>query len=188
MTILETISLALVLSLDSFVVAARCSANNKITYSNGLFLAVFFAIFHGGFWLLGFVVGGLLSYDASTFDAWIAFALIVFIALKMIFAALKKPKDENITFVTNLKSVILLSVASGIDLFIVGLGFGLLPSTEDHPWLCFGLMSGLTLLTTFFGVFAGRQGQRKKRKWISVLAGVMLIVLIFTNLSQIGIL
>lgn len=188
MTILETISLALILSLDSFVVAARCSANNKITYSNGLFLAVFFGIFHAGFWLLGFFAGGLLKYDGNSFDAWIAFALIAFIALKMIFGALKKPKNENITFVTNLKSVILLSTASGIDLFIVGLGFGLLPCPENHPWLGAGLLAGLTLATTFFGVFAGRQGQRKRRRWISVIAGVLLAVMTFTILSETGIL
>lgn len=188
MTVVETISLALILSLNSFAVAANCSANNKITYSNGLFLSIFFAIFHAGFWLLGFFAGNLLKYDGNSFDAWIAFALITFTALKMILGALKKPKNANITFVTNLKSVILLSIASGIDLFIAGLGFGLLPCPESHHWLCCLLIAVLSLLITFFGVFAGRQGQRKQRKWISVIAGILLIVMIFTILSQIGIL
>ena len=174
MSILMSIGLALTLSLDAYVTAAGCSKNSKIAYSHGLMLSLCFSLFHTLFLVGGFLLGRLLVTGSAATDVWIACGILVFVAIKLILKALRKPKDDSTTFVTGSKSIILLSLATSVDFLLAGLALGML-GIGDSIWWCAALLLFFTIVSTFFGVLMGRQKYRSSRRWWTVLEGALLV-------------
>ena len=173
MSILLSIALALVLSIDAYVIAAGCSAMKKIAYSHGFFLAVCFSILHAGFLVGGYYIGKALGTGVAAYDVLIAVAMFVFVGIKIILKVLRKIKDVNTTYVTDAKSIIMLSLATSFDFLFFGMGLGF-PQLENMLW-CAAFLMFFTIVSTFFGVLMGRQQQRKGRRWATFVVGILII-------------
>lgn len=141
------------------------------------------AFFFGLFQALMPVVGWALSLGFNryieSYDHWIAFGLLVFLGIRMIREELHKDGHKECHSCPHeLKTILLLSVATSIDALAVGIsfaciGYGDLPSIL-LPAAAIGLVSFLFSVAGFLsGIFFGRRFQPKA----GLLGGIILIAI-----------
>ena len=176
MTLVESFLLALALCVDSFVVSTTSAFKSKMSYSRGLLLAFVLAIFQGLFPLLGALLGGAFKEVASAVDHWIAFGLLLIVGGKMIWDAFHGDKDDAPLDVTQIGTMCLLGVATSIDAFVVGIGFGL-SSTRWETLVTVLVIFVVTFVVSVVGVFLGKRNIPVPEKAATVLAGIVLIAL-----------
>ncbi len=174
MDIITVLLIAVGLAMDALAVSiAKGMAISRNRRKAALTLGVFF----GGFQMLmpaiGWFVGATFEEIIAGVDHWIAFGLLSFIGLKMIYDSTKKDgdgKEENL----KLHSVLTLAVATSIDALMVGLSFAFLNTSIIEPILVIGLVTFLLSVTGFFfGCGLGRVfGNRMK-----FIGGIILIVI-----------
>ncbi|MDY0152933.1 MAG: manganese efflux pump MntP family protein [Candidatus Cloacimonas sp.] len=161
------------LAMDAFAV----SISNGITIQClKLRHAVKIAIFFGGFQalmpVLGWLAGIGLKQYVESFDHWIAFGLLTFIGLKMIYEAIWIDEIEKKCDPLNLIVLLGLAIATSIDAMAVGVTFAFLHISIFTPALVIGVV---TFILSLAGVFIGnRLGGRIGSK-MEVLGGIILI-------------
>ena len=174
MNLWESILIALAVCVDSLAVSAACALHSKIKYSRGLVLAITFAIFQGGFPLLGALLGNLSEVFMKAIDHWIAFTLLSAIGGKMLYDAFC-PIDKKTDFDTSKFSVIItLAIATSIDAFVVGIGFGI-NSTLPQILLTTMIIALATFIASMLGVFIGNRNIPLNERATSILGGIVLI-------------
>lgn len=178
---LTTILIAVGLAMDAFAVSI---ARGIVTKRQRQRSAVILASSFGGFQMLMPAVGWLvgLSFEAIImgFDHWVAFGLLTFIGLRMIYDSTRKEKEQD---AENLKlhSVLALAVATSIDALMVGLSFAFIQTTVLEPILVIGLVTFLlSIVGFFFGCGLGRIFGRK----VKIVGGLILIAIGFRILSE----
>lgn len=176
MTLVESFLLALALSVDSFVVSTTSAFKSKMPYSRGLLLAFVLALFQGLFPLLGALLGGAFKEVASAVDHWIAFGLLLIVGGKMIWDAFHDDKDTSTLDVTRIATMCLLGVATSIDAFVVGIGFGL-SSTRWETLVAVLVIFVVTFVVSVVGVFLGKRNIPVPERAATVLSGIVLIAL-----------
>ena len=176
MTLVESLLLALALCVDSFVVSTTSAFKRKMSYGLGLQVAFVLALFQGLFPLLGALLGGAFKEVASAVDHWIAFGLLLFVGGKMIWDAFHDAKDDATLDVTRFGTMCLLGVATSIDAFVVGIGFGL-SSTRWETLVTVLVILVVTFVVSVVGVFLGKRNIPVPEKTATVLTGIVLIAL-----------
>ena len=172
MDIFSILFIAIGLSMDTFAVSISNGLSiRNLTFTKALPIAFSFAFFQGLLPLLGWLLGiGIEKYIVE-FDHWIAFLLLSFIGVKMIFESLTI-SDEKAKTDLNFLTIVGQSVATSIDALIVGVGFALLNYSILTPVFIIGAvtfffaMIGLRL-GKFFGVTFGRT--------VEIIGGIILI-------------
>jgi putative Mn2+ efflux pump MntP len=135
------------------------------------------ASFFGGFQMLMPTIGWLagLSFKEIIMevDHWIAFGLLTFIGLKMIYDSTKKEKIEKEKSL-KLHSLVILAVATSIDALMVGLSFAFLQISVLEPILVIGLVTFLlSAVGFFFGCGLGHVFGTK----VKIVGGLILIAI-----------
>ena len=160
--------------MDAFAVSiAKGIVINHDRRRTALLLGGFF----GGFQMLmpaiGWLVGQSFKEIIMGVDHWIAFGLLAFIGLKMIYDSTKKEKEiEESTL--KLHTLLILAVATSIDALMVGLSFAFLQTPIIEPIIAIGLITFLLSLSGFyFGCGLGRIFGNK----IKIIGGLILIAI-----------
>jgi putative Mn2+ efflux pump MntP len=174
MTLFESFLLALALCVDSFVVSTTSAFKSKMPYRQGLSLALVLALFQGLFPLLGALLGEAFKEIASAVDHWIAFGLLLFVGGKMIWDAFHGSEDVETLDVTRFGTMCLLGVATSIDAFVVGIGFGL-SSTLAEILVTVLVIFVVTFVVAVVGVFLGKRNIPIPEKAATLIAGLVLI-------------
>lgn len=144
----------------------------KADFRIALKVALFFGLFQAIMPLFGWVIGQNVSSFISKIDHWVAFLLLTLIGIHMIYES--SEKDTSYLSSTNFYMLLLLSIATSIDAFAVGIGFALLNTSIIYPAIIIGL---ITFILSFFGVFFGSKiGKRLKSK-SQILGGVILLLI-----------
>ncbi len=188
MSFLDSIILALALCVDSLVVATSCALRNKMTYRRGLLLALVFALFQGGMPLLGALLGSAFQSVISAVDHWIAFGLLAVVGVKMIWDACHDDEDEESAHKMDVGSmgvIVTLAIATSIDAFVVGIGFGLETTIMESVTICL-VITVVTFLAAKTGVVLGKRNIPISEKWSGLLAGVVLMGLGVKTLVEHG--
>ena len=172
MDVLTILLIAVGLAMDAFAVSI---AKGIVAKSHKRRTALLLGLFFGGFQMLmpaiGWLVGLSFKEIIMGIDHWIAFGLLAFIGLKMIYDSTKKEKtdtEENL----KLHTILTLAIATSIDALMVGLSFAFLQTSIFEPILIIGLVTfSLSFTGFFFGCGLGRVfGNR-----IKVIGGLILI-------------
>lgn len=174
--IIEIIFLSVALSMDSFTVSITCGLQKTLTRKRTLLLALSFAFFQALMPLLGTLLGDAFALVMLQADHWIAFALLCVMGVKMIIDGRKFSLKEKVFDVSNPKVIIMLSVATSIDAFIVGITFGI-------KWVL--LQQFIAVLTIFiatflFSMLGVRMGEKIhfiKPRFALIFGGVILVLL-----------
>lgn len=171
--IISILLIAVGLSMDSFAASVTCGVTVKqARIRDAAKIALFFGLFQAGFPVLGWLAGNGLSDLVSGVDHWIAFGLLGFVGGRMIYESIKKEKSEKKINPLSVHVLLILSIATSIDAFAVGVSFGILGVFILTPIIVIGTV---TFLLTFLGVFVGcRFGQALKRK-VEIIGGLILI-------------
>lgn len=166
--------IALSLAMDSFSVSVTRGFTNTKTkmLTEALKTGFFFGSFQAIMPVLGWIVGLSIVELISGFDHWIAFGLLLFIGLRMIYEALKKESKQIISSYS-FKVLVILSIATSIDAFAVGLSLSFLETSIILPALVIGI---ITFSLSFLGVYLGKKFGSYFEK-IGVLGGIILIII-----------
>lgn len=175
--------IALALAVDAFAVALAAGVSLCQVNSRQLFrLAFHFGFFQAGMNILGWLGGLTVRSYIETFGHWLAFGLLFFVGIKMIWEAIREEHEAGEgTDPTRGRMLVTLSIATSIDSLAVGLSFAVLEVSVWLPALIIGLVaSGLTALGLRLGCLLGaasRLGARAEIVGGLVLIGIGLKIL-----------
>jgi len=169
-----TILIAIGVAMDSFSVSiTRGFTTNKTRMINeALKTGFFFGLFQGIMPIIGWLAGQSIIDFISGFDHWIAFGLLTFIGIRMIYESITK-ETKQIVNSTSFKVLIMLSIATSIDALAVGLSLSFLGTSITTPALIIGI---ITFSLSFSGIYLGKKFGNYFEK-IGVLGGIILIAI-----------
>ena len=173
MSIITVLMIAIALSMDSFSVSISSGIFlKKVTLNKSFEVAVILAVFQGGMTFIGWALGINFSSYISAIDHWIAFVLLSYLGIKMIYESFKEDKDEIESL--SYKRIMLLGLATSIDALAVGVGFAFLKTSIIMPLIV------ITLTTLFFsllGLFTGAKFGNVKWFNVELVGGAILIII-----------
>ncbi|MBI5475586.1 MAG: manganese efflux pump [Ignavibacteriales bacterium] len=171
MDTLTIILIAIGLSLDAVAVSISMGLSiSTLKIKHGLIIGIFFGVFQAVMPAIGWFFGRSFQTVIETFDHWIAFGLLTIIGVKMIYESLS-PKPENIKKLS-FQSLLVLSLATSIDAFAIGISFAMLEISIVTPILIIG---SITFFFSFLGVGLGKHVGQLIPKKIEVVGGIILI-------------
>ncbi len=157
MDLITLFGIAVALAMDAFAVSIAVGVSLKQVNSRQTFrLSWHFGLFQALMPLLGWSVGLTLRFFIESYNHWIAFGLLAYVGTNMIREALSKADKEGFEKKDPTKgfSLVMLSVATSIDAFAVGISLSLLKLSIVFPVLIIGIVA---LLFTLFGLFLGQK-------------------------------
>jgi putative Mn2+ efflux pump MntP len=185
MQVLTITLISIGLAMDALAVSLGIGTAGQIATVRGkIRLAAHFGIFQSGMTALGWLAGGTIVRYVQGFDHWIAFVLLAYVAIKLIRAGLEKDGKAFEQDPSTGRTLIILSLATSIDAFAVGLGIAFL----NVPILLSVAMIGIVaLLLSAIGLFAGIRLGGIFGKRMEILGGLILLTIgmrvVLTHLS-----
>ena len=175
MGFIEIIIIAIVEAMDCFAVSIATGLSKKgIKYSRAMLQAVSFGVFQGGMTLLGYFLGSFAERWFNSVGTPIACTILCILGGRMIWGAVRGDSGEeegeqiaakNLT----IANILLLSIATSIDAFAVGISFAFLVFAT----------SAIALASFIMGVIGyeiGRHAAKRfKTKIPEIIAGIILI-------------
>lgn len=180
MSFVSIFLIAIGLGMDAFSVAVGTGFNTKrVDPGQLLRLSTGFGLFQFMMPLLGWTAGRTVADLISRYDHWVAFALLAGVGAKMILDSIRA--NDNTTGIrpdmpdpTRGFSLIVLSVATSIDAFAVGLSFALLDISVMAASLIIGIVA---FAMTAGGIFLGAHAGKKLGRKAGILGGLILIAI-----------
>ena len=179
MSTVEILLIGIGLSMDAFAVAiCKGLGMRRINYRHTFIIALFFGGFQALMPFLGWLLGRQFEAYITSFDHWIAFALLTFIGGRMIWEVVRKKEDASNSASCgqklDIKELLILAIATSIDALAMGITFAFLS-------VSIGKASGLIGCTTFvisaLGVFIGNRFGAKYKDKASLTGGIILILI-----------
>lgn len=174
MTFLEIFLIGIALSMDAFAVSiCKGLKMQRLNLKQTAVIALFFGGFQALMPLIGWTLGKSFEKFVTSFDHWIAFGLLAFIGIKMIYESFKNEDDGSDAF--DIKELFLMAVATSIDALAVGVTFALDKSVKILPSIT--VIGITTFVLAAIGVFIGHKfGSRYKNK-AELAGGIILVVM-----------
>lgn len=172
MSTVELFILAVGLSMDAFAVSiCKGLSLQKVTFKDMAIVGAWFGGFQALMPLIGYYVGNLFADFVSTYSAWIAFALLLYIGITMI---RESRETEKVDAGLDPKTMFIMAIATSIDALAVGVSFAFLRINIYYAVLFIGV---ITFVLSAIGVKVGSVfGARYKSK-AEILGGVVLIAI-----------
>ncbi len=153
MSVVDIVLIAFALALDAFAVSVGAGAFfGRATGRQRFRLSFHFGLFQFFMPIIGWSLGrGLVDY-ISSFDHWIAFAILGFIGFKMIETGVKHSSESISKDISRGVTLVSLAVATSIDALAVGFSLGLFGQEILFPCVVIGIVAAaMTLLGIKFG-------------------------------------
>jgi putative Mn2+ efflux pump MntP len=175
MVFFEILLIAIGLSMDCFAVSLGFGACRKFSLKDILLLSFLFGFFQGFMTLIGWFAGNSIQSLIQAMDHWIAFGLLAFIGIKMIWQSFHEEEENKPeSDIRKISVMLTASVATSIDALITGVGFGFIRVNI----LTTSLVIGLT--TFLFSVAGAKLGEKTTFipvRWAEITGGVVLIAI-----------
>jgi putative Mn2+ efflux pump MntP len=171
------IPIALALAMDAFAVSIGLSVlPGGLKKSQRLRLAVFFGFFQFLMPLVGWLAGQEILHYIYAVDHWVAFGLLFFVGGKMLVESFRNQGKKKKTSgdPTMGVTLILLSVATSIDAFAVGLSFAAIQQKILYPSIIIGVVA---FVMTFVGTKLGPSIGKIAGKRAELCGGIVLILI-----------
>ena len=178
MNTLEIWLTAFALAMDSFTVAIAAGLILKRIQLRHFFtIAFFFGAFQAIMPLIGWI-GSLYFYHfIESFDHWIAFAILVFLGVKMIREGIQDGEEQQFD-PTKIAKILMLSIGVSIDALAVGISFTCIGmntfSSIAYPLVAIGFASFVMALG---GCFIGSLIGSKLKFPVEPIGGAVLVIL-----------
>lgn len=178
MTTLEIWLTALALAMDSFTVAIAAGIIlRRIELRHFLTIAFFFGAFQALMPLIGWAGSVYFYHFIESYDHWIAFAILVFLGVKMIRDGIQGGEEQHFD-PTRLATVLVLAVGVSIDALAVGISFTCIGmdslASIAFPLIAIGLTS---FVMAFGGCFIGGVVGNRLKFPVEPIGGAVLVIL-----------
>lgn len=171
------LGIALGLAMDAFAVSIVSSISLGCVSRRQVFrMAFHFGLFQAMMPVIGWFLGATVRGLITTWDHWVAFALLAAIGSKAVYEALARDPeaDSPIADPTRGVRLLALSMATSIDALAVGFSLAALHVQILYPALATGLITaGLSVVGMLLGA---RLGERLGTR-VEVAGGVLLIII-----------
>lgn len=155
--------------MDAFAVAVSKGLSMKKNYKKSFIIAFYFGFFQGLMPLIGYFLGFSFENVVTKIDHYIAFTLLTIIGLSMILEKNEEEMDNKI----DVKTMLLLSIATSIDALAVGVTFAFLDVNIVLSIFTIGI---ITFFISFLGVLIGNNFGNKLKNKAQIFGGIILIL------------
>lgn len=163
------------LSMDAFAVSVcKGLAMKKLSMKKALIIGLWFGGFQALMPAIGYLLGSRFERYVTAIDHWIAFVLLALIGANMIKEALSGDESCEANDSVDIKTMLMLAVATSIDALAVGVTYAFL-KVAILPAVLF--IGGVTFLLSIAGVKAGNVFGIKYKSRAELAGGVILIVM-----------
>ena len=180
MNFLTIVLIAVGLSMDAFAVSVCKGISLKdADWKQSVQVGLWFGLFQALMPLAGYCAGSRFLDLISSWDHWIAFALLLFIGLNMVREGLKDAKEKpeccgecghnDLGF----KTMLMAAIATSIDALAVGVSF--VAINNLNIWAAVGIIGIVTFAFSVVGVRAGTRIGKKFAAKAEITGGIILI-------------
>lgn len=182
---LTVLLISIGLAMDAMTVSLGIGTAGQIATLRGkIRLAAHFGIFQSGMTALGWLIGGSIIQYVQGFDHWIALILLSYVAFNLIRSGFNEERKAFTQDPSTGKILVILSFATSIDAFAVGLSIALIKVPILLSVIAIGIVS---VALSAFGLFAGVKLGETFGKRMEILGGLILlgigIRVVITHLS-----
>ena len=171
---IEILLISIGLAMDAFAVSVcKGLAMKKMSWKKAITIGLYFGAFQAIMPTIGFSLGTTFERFITNVDHWIAFILLVGIGINMVKEAFNK-ESENRNDNVDVKTMLVLSIATSIDALAIGITFACLKIQIVMPVITIGL---ITFIISVIGVKIGNRFGDKYGKKAEIMGGVILILL-----------
>lgn len=175
MSALEIAFIAIGLSLDAFAVALAAGASGRACSSRAVFRVAFhFGLFQFLMPLLGWGLGISVAPLISSVDHWLAYGILGFLGARMIVSSRHPSGRISTEDPSRGMMLIMLSIATSLDAFAVGLSLALLGVEVFLPAVIIGLVA---CAFSFTGIRCGGYLGARFGRRMECAGGVILILI-----------
>jgi putative Mn2+ efflux pump MntP len=175
MPLLAVVLIAVGLAMDAFAVSLGIGTTQYASKPRPVFrLAFHFGLFQALMPLLGWLAGLTVARFISSVDHWVALGLLGLVGVRMIRSGLDRDAQSHESDPSRGGTLIMLSVATSIDAFAVGLSLAMLRVQIVYPTVVIGVVTaGLSLI----GLLAGNRLGKVFGKRMEIVGGIILIAI-----------
>lgn len=187
MSIISFIVISIALGFSAMMLMRRCAEASPVPLSAGLLISVSVAIVHVALFCLGILLGNMLRFelpgDPYAFarpNSFVLLGLSIIVAVKMLWPYMGK-KTTPVAYDLNAGTlrVLLFTVATGINGFLLGIGVGFVVLLVEHRHAALWPLLIATFLFSYLGIMYGRQHVKlRPRRWLSVSAIILIVTAI----------
>jgi manganese efflux pump family protein len=175
MSFIEIFLIALGLASDAFAVSVSAGSTGATTKPRSMLrLSFHFGLFQFLMPVLGWLAGLSIERYIQSFDHWIAFGLLLWVAVHMIRSAQEDGERSVQKDPSRGMMLVILSVATSLDALAIGLSLALLQVSIWYPAVVIGIVTGVA---SFIGILLGQQFSQKTGKRAAVGGGILLILI-----------
>jgi manganese efflux pump family protein len=175
MNFLDILLIALSMSMDAFAVCLGVGTQERISGPRPTFrLAFHFGLFQFLMPIVGWFAGTTVLRYISTYDHWVAFALLAFVGIRMIRSGFDLNGVEHKNDPSRGWTLVILAFATSIDALVVGISLGLVGLRIWYPAVVIGLVTGLV---SWLGLLLGNRLGAKFGKRMEIIGGIILILM-----------
>lgn len=173
MSLLELFVIAVGLSMDAFAVSVcKGLSVRKLAPKHCLLAGLYFGGFQAAMPVIGYLLGIRFQQMITSVDHWIAFVLLVLIGGNMVRES--REQGEHLDDSFDVKTMLLLAVATSIDALAVGVTFAFL-NVRIVPAV--SLIGAVTFFLSAAGIKVGNVFGSKYESKAELAGGVILIVM-----------
>lgn len=173
MSLLDLFILAVGLSMDAFAVSVcKGLSLGKIKPKHMCIAGAWFGGFQALMPLIGYFLGSFFAEMIEKYDHWVAFVLLAIIGGNMIKESFGK--DEKVDSSMDVKSMLLLAIATSIDALAVGVTFAFL-QVQIVPAVSF--IGVITFIFSAVGVKIGSLFGTKYKSKAELFGGIVLVLI-----------
>jgi len=165
--------IAVGMAMDAFAVSLGIGTTRQASLPRPIFrLSFHFGLFQFFMPILGWLAGNTIASLISRFDHWVAMGLLTFVGVRMIRSGLDPESETYRSDPSRGGMLVMLSVATSIDAFAIGLSLSMLQVDILLPSVVIGVVTAGLSLT---GLLIGHKLGTKFGKRMEILGGVILI-------------
>jgi len=174
LTFTELFLISLGLAMDCFAVSLLYGSSGSLSWRDVLKMSAMFGLFQGIMPLIGWLIGSSLLWLIEPVDHWIAFAILAFIGIKMIWQSFRAGHERKSADIRKIAILLSLAVATSIDALITGVGFGFI---RVNILEAVAIITVTTFLVTAAGARLGGGATFLPARWAEFAGGVVLIAI-----------
>ncbi|MDB5650975.1 MAG: hypothetical protein JWL62_2495 [Hyphomicrobiales bacterium] len=166
----QTLVIAFSLSTDAFAASlAKGARFPALAVNRSIAIALGFGVLEALAPLLGYVLGQQFSAVIADVDHWIAFVLLGFLGLRMVWKSFSPAEDASDALIPSWSAVAVTALGTSVDATVVGVTLALVSDNIPMTIVAIGLV---TFGMTFIGLRVGGIVGRRAGSWAECAGGI----------------